>query len=72
MFKLKNACFDTVISYQLSQKFKQLKNDEFNYLTIILKPLITKMSSLSFHFIIKTFVFNRQVEPRKREILTRI
>lgn len=35
-FKLWITYFDTIINYQLFQKFKLLENSEFNHLTIIL------------------------------------
>ena len=38
-FELRTTYFDTMINDHLSQKLKQLGNDEFNYLIIILRKL---------------------------------
>ena len=42
--ELKIFCSDTILNYQLSQKFKLLGNDEFNHLTIILTAFFFKSS----------------------------
>ena len=39
---LKTTCFDAMINYHLSKNLKQLRNHEFNNITIILAALHKK------------------------------
>lgn len=41
-YRIKNICPDTMLNHQLFQKFKLMKNNEFNYLINILTKIKKK------------------------------
>ena len=45
--KVWKSCYDTMINYQLSQKFKLLGNNELNHLTNILTWCICSIECVS-------------------------